>query len=98
MSFKLFFSKQAHADMDELEKQPSLFKQCKAAKKALGLLEANSRHPSLQTHKFHSLKGVNGEDVFEAYAQNNTQKAYRIFFQYGPEKQALTILGIAAHP
>ncbi len=29
-------------------------------------MEVNLRHPSLQTHIFQSLKGPNGEKVFEA--------------------------------
>ena len=61
--------------------------------------------PSLNTHEFTSLSGVNGEKVFEAYAQNNTPGAYRIFWHYGPDQikgkkraQAITILAITSHP
>jgi hypothetical protein len=48
--------------------------------KALGMLEANPRHPGLNTHKFVSIKGPNGEEVFEAYAENKTPAAWRIFW------------------
>jgi hypothetical protein len=42
--------------------------------------------------------GPNGEEVFEAYAENNTPGAYRIFWVYGPGKDVITILAITAHP
>ena len=38
------------------------------------------------------------EDVFEAYAENNTPGAYRIFWYYGPGKNQITILAITPHP
>lgn len=98
MSFKLYLSKQANFDLNELETQPSMEKRLKAVRKALGFLEVNVRHPSLRTHKYSAIKGINGAEVFEAYAENNTAGAFRIFWQYGLEKQALTVLGIVAHP
>ena len=98
MPFRLLFTKQANTDMDELESRPFMERQRKAVRKALGYLETNLRHPSLKTHKYKAVKGIGGADVFEAYAENNTNAAYRIFWQYGPEKLALTILGIVAHP
>ena len=55
----------------------------------------NPRHPSLNTHKFTSLSGAQGEEVFEAYAENNTPSAYRIFWHYGPNKQQITIIAMA---
>lgn len=47
-------------------------------------METNLRHPSLNTHKYDTLNGPNGEDVFESYAQNKTPGAYRVFWHYGP--------------
>ena len=73
--------------------------------KTLGLLELNPRHPGLQTHEFQSLSGVNGERVWEAYAQNQTSCAYRVFFHYGPDEMKgkqrvaiLTVVAITPHP
>jgi hypothetical protein len=97
MAFQLLFTKEASQELHDLT-APHLQKQNKAVRKALGYLEANTRHPSLRTHKYKALKGIDGQDVFEAYAQNNTFQAYRIFWQYGPNKQALTILNILPHP
>lgn len=70
----------------------------KAARKALGLLESNPRHPGLNTHQFSSLKGPGGEEVFEAYAENKTPAAWPIFWHYGPDKNQITILAITPHP
>jgi hypothetical protein len=68
--------------------------------KCVELLLANPRHPGLRTHEYHSLahpfdpKGK----VFEAYAQNRTPGAYRVFWCYGPAKKDITIIAITPHP
>jgi hypothetical protein len=98
MAFRIYMTKRADEDMQHLAGESSMAKHLKAVKKALAYMGINTRHPSLHTHKYSALKGLNGAEVFEAYAQNNTASAYRIFWQYGLEKQALTILGIVAHP
>lgn len=96
--FDLLFTDQANADLDGLENDPALAKRLKAVRKALGYLQTNPRHPGLNTHKYTSLSGPIGEEVFEAYAENNTPAAYRIFWYYGPDKQQITILAITPHP
>jgi len=50
-------------------------KRYQAVKKTLELLAADPRHNSLQTHKYSSLKGPNGEEVFEAYAEEENRKS-----------------------
>lgn len=74
-------------------------------KKTIEFLAENPRHPSLKTHKFKSLRGPDGQDVFEAYVQNRAPGAYRVFFLYGPDRSegevrisVLTILAITPHP
>ena len=71
----------------------------------LGFLETNTCHPSLETHEYSSLRGVNGEKMWEAYAQQNTPAAYRVFFHYGPDRNekgkripVITIVAITSHP
>lgn len=98
MSFELEYTEQADNDLDKLENNKDLQKQFKAVRKALGNLEINPRHPSLNTHKYDSLSGLNGEEVFEAYAENKTPAAYRIFWHYGPGKGIITIIAITPHP
>ena len=98
MTFQLLFTDQAAADLDSLEADAGLVKRLKAVRKALALLETNPRHPGLNTHKFSSLKGPCGEEVFEAYAENKTPAAWRVFWYYGPGKKQITILAITPHP
>lgn len=74
-----------------------LFKQ---VHKTIELLKQDLRHPGLNTHIYSNL--INPYDktgkVFEAYVQNNTASAYRIFWCYGPNKGEITILAITPHP
>jgi len=84
--------------MDTLEKNKALAKRCKAVHKALGYLQTNPRHPGLNTHKYTAIEGLNGEEVFEAYAENNTPAVYRIFWHYGQGKNNITVIAITAHP
>lgn len=95
---KILFSKTAYEDLQNLQNDPSQKKVLKAVLKTLGYMEINLRHPSLNTHIFHSLKGPSGEKVFEVYAQQNTPGAYRIFWYYGPGKDVISIIGIVPHP
>ena len=78
-------------------KQEGLFKQ---VAKAVRLLAENPRHPGLNTHEFESIPNPFDDDgkVFEAYAQNRTPGAYRIFWCYGPEQGEITIIAITPHP
>lgn len=98
MNFSLRFTDEAKNNLEELKKNPGKEKILKAALKTLGLMETNLRHPGLRTHKFQSVSGPNGEEVFEAYVQNQTPGAYRIFWHYGPEKNQISIVAITPHP
>lgn len=98
MSFVLSFTEQAESDLRSLEERKSLLKRLKAVRKPLGYLETNPRHPGLNTHKYSALTGPNGEEIFEAYAENRTPAAYRIFWFYGPDKREITIIAITPHP
>ncbi len=98
MFFNLKFTEEASKTLDQLEKNAGKKKQLKAVRKFLGYLESNPKHPSLNTHKYFSLWGPNGEEIFEAYAENKTPAAYRIFWFYGPLKKEITIVAITAHP
>lgn len=69
----------------------------KQIKKTIKFLRENPRHPSLHTHKNQKLSDLHGLDIFQAYAQNYTPGAYRIFFIYS-RKDEITITSIEAHP
>ncbi len=95
---ELLFTKQADSHLKALETNPSKKNIFKIVLKTLALMEDNLRHPSLKTHEFTSLNGPNGEKVFEAYAQQKTPAAYRIFWYYGPGQKQLTVVAIVPHP
>jgi hypothetical protein len=78
-------------------RQEGLFKQ---VIKTLKLLRENPKHPGLKTHPYSLLEHPwsSKEKVFEAYVQNNTPGAYRVFWCYGPGKKEITIIAITAHP
>lgn len=91
-----------YSTLENTKSKAAIFEQ---VRKALGYLEVDPHHLSLNTHEFTSLPGINGEKVFEAYAQNNTPGAYRIFWQYGPGETrgkkripVITIVAITPHP
>ncbi len=85
-------SKKTKATKDE-----GLFKQ---VHKCIQHLRQNPRHPGLATHEYDSLKHPydNKKKVFEAYAQNDTPGAYRVFWCYGPQMLEITIIAITPHP
>lgn len=96
--FKLQFTTTAKSQLEQLHKDSSLRKRLKAVLKALAYLETNPRHSGLNTHKYTAFTGPEDEEVFEAYAENKTPAAYRIFWYYGPNKKQITIVAITPHP
>lgn len=98
MAFELIFTKKADEDLTKLEEVSSFAKRLKAVRKTLGYLETNPRHPSLNIHEFTSLSRQFGIKIYEAYAENNTPAAYRVFWHYGPQKNDITIIAITPHP
>lgn len=66
--------------------------------KATHFLSHNPRHPSLNTHEIEDLSKKFGIKVFEAYLENNTSGARRMFWAYGPGKGDITILAVERHP
>ncbi len=98
MNFKLVFSQTAKETLKDLKHSKNKEKIYKALTKTLKFLGENPRHPSLRTHKYYSLAGPEGEAVFEAYVQQNTPSAYRVFFFYGPDKKSITVIAVIPHP
>ena len=96
--FEVYWTDQARQQVDRLPETRGLQKRYKAVVKAIRFLAVDPRHPSLQTHEFTSLKGPGGEKVFEAYAEQATPAAYRIFWYYGPQKDQITLVAITPHP
>ena len=98
MRFEILYTEEAARQRRKLENSPDLAKRWKSVRKALGWMEATLRHPALRTHKYQTLRGPRGEEVFESYAENNTPGAYRLFWHYGPAQGQITILAIVPHP
>jgi len=96
--FELEWTDEAKATYINLKSNASQKKRYKAVKKTIWLLAKNPRHKSLQTHPYFTLKGPNGEKVFEAYAEQKTPAAYRVFWFYGPSRGKITIFAITPHP
>lgn len=78
-------------------RQEGIFKQIV---KCVLLLQENPRHPGLNTHPYDSIENPYDAEtkVFEAYVQNRTPGAYRVFWCYGPQKSEITIIAITPHP
>ncbi|HEY9891568.1 MAG TPA: hypothetical protein V6D37_07155 [Candidatus Sericytochromatia bacterium] len=96
MQFRLEFQPEAEETLANLQQIDQ--KKYKKVLKTLGLMQTNMRHPGLKTHKYNSLYGPEGEDLFEAYVENRTPGAFRVFWYYGPDKNVITILAITPHP
>ena len=96
--FDLVWADTAKETYNLLKTNASQKKQYKAVEKTIKLLAKNPRHPSLQAHPFMSLQGPNQEKVFEAYAEQKTPAAYRVFWYYGPFRGIITIFAITPHP
>lgn len=88
-------------ELGNVKRKPS--KQIGLAKqvnKTLALLAKDPKHPGLKSHQYDGITNpfTPGKSVWEAYVQNRTPAAYRIFWCYGPEVGQITILAITAHP
>lgn len=96
--FELAWTREAEETYQRLKGDASQRKRYNAVRKTIRFLAENPRHNSLQTHEFTSIKGPEGEKVFEAYAQQKTPAAYRVFWYYGPSRGVITIIAITPHP
>jgi len=96
--FELYWADAAKETYISLKDDASQKKRYKAVRKTIKFLATNPRHNSLQNHEFMGLKGPTGEKVFEAYAEQRTPAAYRVFWYYGPSRGIITIFAITSHP
>ena len=100
MPFRLIFQPEAERQLQDLEldKDKRDLSKLKKVRKCLAYLEADPRHPGLETHEYVSLRGVHGEKVWEAYVENKTPSAWRIFWHYGPDQGMIAVVAITPHP
>lgn len=94
--FQIRFTNEAKEQFINIsQKEP---KKLKIIKKTINLLSTNPKYPSLNTHKYIGYKGYEDIEIFEAYVENHTLNAYRIFWCYGVGKDIITIISIQHHP
>jgi len=77
--------------------------------KCLRKLAEDPRQTGLNSHKYSSKAGPNGEEVWESYVENNTPAAWRVFWCYGPDEvdpndltgpllKVITVIAMTPHP
>lgn len=106
MQRRLQFTPTADGQLSGIEGDPALKAVLKQVRKTLGYLETNLRAKSLQTHKHDALSRRHKREVFEAYAQQDTPGAYRVFWHYGDDRidkkgnhiPYITVIAITPHP
>ena len=86
-----------------LKKDPVLYIQIEDA---LAQLAEDPLHPSLRSHRFHQMKGPQGQPIWESYVTQGGA-AWRIWWCYGPDEvdpdtekpiQVITVVAIGPHP
>ena len=106
MRRELRFTPTADEKLKTIESTPTLKGIRKQVRKTLGYLETNLQAKSLQTHEIESQTRRYNRKVFEAYAQQNTPGAYRVFWHYGDDEidedgnriPIITVVDITPHP
>jgi hypothetical protein len=85
--------------LQDLQNKPQYAAKLRKIVKVLRLLEqVGPRHPGLNSHLYKSVKGPNGEPLWESSVENNTPTTWRIFWVYGPGPDELTIVTVGPHP
>jgi len=96
--FALAYTDEALRVLDDLTKPPTPPSSRKSRRHCGCSRDVGPSHPGLNSHKYQSLTGPNGEDVWESYIENRTPGAWRIWWLYGPTPDTLTILSLGPHP
>lgn len=93
--FKVELTDEALGTIRQLKKSdPARAK--KVAKALQRLQQVGPDYPGFRTHKNDSIPGPFGE-TWQVYLENNTSRAWRMFFCYGPARGILTVFLIAPH-
>jgi hypothetical protein len=96
--FRLVVTPDARKVIDSLRAPTYRTKEKKVAKALRLLQDAGPSHPGLNSHRYESITGPAGEEVWESYVENRTPSAWRIWWSYGPEPGHITIVMIGPHP
>lgn len=97
--FTLIYMPEAERVLDDLRAKAQYADKLKKVRKALRLLQSQGpRHPGLNSHRYHSVPGPGGADLWESYVENRTPSAWRIWWVYGPGADELSIVTLGPHP
>lgn len=89
----------ADGELTALERDPKRAGRWRAVRKTLGLLEHDPHAAAVHTYEYRSLRGANGEKVYESYVEPpTTAAAHRVFWHHGPKDGYLTILAVTGAP
>ena len=97
MIFELGFSDRAKEQLTALKTNKGLAKHHKAIQEAFKNYSAIQDTPACKLMSFILSKVRITKKVFEAYAEQNTPAAHRIFFYYGPQKGVISIISVERH-
>ncbi len=96
--FRLLYTKEALAILEDLKKPQHRVKRTKVLKALRLLRDSGPAHPGLNSHKYHSISGPSGEDLWESYVENRTPSAWRLWWVYGPHADTLTVITLGPDP
>ena len=65
---------------------------------AMRHLSLDPMYPGLNSHEIPQLTKRVGKKVWQSYLENRKSGAMRMYWVYGPQKQEITIIGLASHP
>ncbi len=96
--FELIFTERADNDLEYLETNSALVNKMDAVYAILNYLEVNPANSELHTQKVNLLAQIQGVTIYETYAENPEifPDAYKIFWHYGHEGNAITIVAISS--
>jgi hypothetical protein len=83
--------------LDELNKLAQAVKLKKVTKKLRLLRDVGPGHPGLKSHRYQSLTGPVGEEVWESCGENKAPGAWRLWWVYGPGADTLMIVTVGPH-
>ncbi|BCB84694.1 hypothetical protein [Phytohabitans suffuscus] len=97
--YNLHYTDEAEKILDDMAASAQYKAKLKKVRKTLRLLEQQGpRYPGLNSHRYESVPGPGGAELWESYVENNTPSAWRIWWIYGPDANSLTIVYIGPHP
>lgn len=93
MGYALRFTRSAANRLKEFD-TPDQKQRLTDLRDSLRLLETDPNRPELRSHKYTSVRGVNGEDVWESFVGDPVATDWRMFWHYGPEADTITVASI----